>query len=166
MTRVLRSCSTAPPQAAMSRELPQLGLLELAPAQNALRSCTQKIHPLELEQLFSGETAHYGRERFLQDLTAWWSSVCIQQCWPAGPGRNRGQAQLPVPQRMPMPASSLQPPGAPKPVPRWLKVVGRLFCRASWWAAGGMIGPNWMSHRVSGNTLRSATFVYFNQRCT
>lgn len=47
-------------------ELPQLGLS--LPQRKMLRSCTQKIHLLELEQLFSGETAHYGRERFLQDL--------------------------------------------------------------------------------------------------
>lgn len=47
-------------------ELPQLGLS--LPQRKMLRSCTQKIHLLELEQLFSGETAHYGRQRFLQDL--------------------------------------------------------------------------------------------------
>lgn len=54
--------------AAGSDELasPKLGLS--LPQRKMLRSCTQKIHLLELEQLFSGETSHYARERFVQDL--------------------------------------------------------------------------------------------------
>lgn len=125
-------------------ESPKLGLS--LPQRKMLRSCTQKIHLLELEQLFSSETAHYARDRFVQDLDRMVElGLLYSNGAPLAPAAVKNKAiTLPAssdvvyadagvraaPARRPKPSSVLRP-----------KVIGGFFAGIMV-AAGGMIWAN------------------------
>lgn len=124
-------------------ELPQLGLS--LPQRKMLRSCTDKIHLLELEQVFSGETAHYGRERFLQDLDRMVElGLLYSNAGPLAPA-----AVKPAPARPATGAATVYADAGIKPAARRRprtsalrpKVVGGFFAGIMV-AAGGMIWAN------------------------
>lgn len=125
-------------------ESPKLGLS--LPQRKMLRSCTQKIHLLELEQLFSSETAHYARERFVQDLDRMVElGLLYSNAAPLAPAAIKSKPiKLPAssdavyadagikaaPARRPKPSGVLRP-----------KVIGGFFAGIMV-AAGGMIWAN------------------------